>query len=498
MIIFGKTTRDEINNLKSITTKQKLINDSNYTWFAYFTIAIGIGLAVLDLSGTNIAIPKIAEYFKIDIPTVQWVSLAYILTTSALFLPIGRLADTFGRKNIYISGFIFFSIGALIGGFSPTYVILILGKIIQGIGSACIQANGMAMVTAIFPENQRGKALGLYMTIIGTGAISGPIVGGILITEFGWRSIFFACIPVAIIAFLTGVFILRNDSNTLKQKFTFDWLGALLSSLALIAILLGITNIHRFDFFTLQVCGTIILGIILILSFVQWENRSISPMLKMDFFKIPDFSIGIMTRFLAFVSGSAVFFLMPFYVIQVLGYEPNIAGFLMIPGALCMAITSPLSGRLSDKIGTKWISMAGLCLMGLSMLLFSQLTLNSSSLFIITGMCFNGTGMGIFSSPNTSAVMGTIPLEDRSITSAFLQLTRTSANLIGVALATTVVSLTMSSKGYPADLSTVSTLGNTEILLAFNSGFSRAFLVSLSLICIGFIITSLRSTKGSN
>ena len=186
---------------------------------------------------------------------------------------------------------------------------------------------------------------------------------------------------------------------------------------------------------------------------------------------------------------------MPFYVIQVLGYEPDIAGFLMIPGALCMAITSPLSGRLSDKIGTKWISMAGLSFTGTSMIIFSQLTPESSPMIIILGMCFNGTGMGTFSSPNTSAVMGTISIEDRSITSAFLQLTRTSANLIGVALATTIVTLTMSSNGYAADLSSVTDSGNSDILLAFNEGFSRAFIVSFSLIIISLGLTSLRSRK---
>ena len=481
--------------MESITNQKTIINDSNYTWFAYFTIAIGVGLAVLHLSGTNIAIPKIAEHFKIDIPTVQWVSLAYILTTSALFLPIGRLADTIGRKNIYISGFIIFIIGAIIGGFAESFSVLILAKVIQGTGSACIQANGMAMVTSIFPENQRGKALGLYMTIIGTGAIGGPIVSGILITEFGWRSIFFAAIPVAIIAFLTGLFILRNDTKVLEKKFRFDWIGASLSSLALITLLLGVTNISRYELMTIQASGILLLGIILVVLFVVWENRTNQPMLKMSFFKIRDFSIGIMTRFLAFVSGSAVFFLMPFYVIQVLGYEPNIAGFLMIPGALCMAITSPLSGRLSDKIGTKWISMAGLSFTGTSMVIFSQLTPESSPIIIIIGMCFNGTGMGTFSSPNTSAVMGTISLEDRSITSAFLQLTRTSANLIGVALATTIVTLTMSSNGYAADLSSVSDSGNSEILQAFNEGFSRAFMVSFILIIISLGLTSLRSRK---
>mgnify|MGYP003322562625 CR=1 FL=1 len=155
----------------SLSPVSAITESENYKWFAYVTIAIGIGMSVIDQSGLNIAIPAISKYFALDIPTVQWIILANILTTSALFLPMGRLADTVGIKKIYLTGFVIFGIGALIAGNATSYNVLLFAKIFQGFGTACIQANGMYMATNIFPENERGRALGLYVSIIGMGAI---------------------------------------------------------------------------------------------------------------------------------------------------------------------------------------------------------------------------------------------------------------------------------------------------------------------------------------
>ena len=190
----------------SLSPISAITESTNYKWFAYATIAVGIGMSVIDQTGLNIAIPVISKYFSLDIPTVQWLILANILTTSALFLPMGRLADTVGVKKIYLTGFVVFGVGALIAGNSSSYNTLLFAKIFQGFGTACIQANGMYMATNIFPEHERGRALGLYVSIIGMGAILGPVIAGVLIEQFGWRSIFFSSLIVAIIAFLFGLF----------------------------------------------------------------------------------------------------------------------------------------------------------------------------------------------------------------------------------------------------------------------------------------------------
>ena len=364
----------------SLSPISAVTESTNYKWFAYATIAVGIGMSVIDQSGLNIAIPVISKYFSLDIPTVQWLILANILTTSALFLPMGRLADTVGIKKIYLTGFVVFGVGALIAGNSSSYNTLLFAKIFQGFGTACIQANGMYMATNIFPEHERGKALGLYVSIIGMGAILGPVIAGVLIEQFGWRSIFFSSLIVAIIAFLFGLFFLKSDNKSLGGKFSFDWIGAFISSVALVVLLLGITNIHRYEFLSLESTGAIVLGIILLSVFIIWESKSSNPMLAVHFFKVPQFSLGVMTRLLAFISFSSTMFLMPFYLIQVLEYKTNLSGLLLISAAFFMAIISPFSGRLSDKFGTKWISMLGILFIGSAAFIFSTLTIHSGPL----------------------------------------------------------------------------------------------------------------------
>jgi len=479
----------------SLSPVSAITESENYKWFAYVTIAIGIGMSVIDQSGLNIAIPAISKYFALDIPTIQWIILANILTTSALFLPMGRLADTVGIKKIYLTGFVIFGIGALIAGNATSYNILLFAKIFQGFGTACIQANGMYMATNIFPENERGRALGLYVSIIGMGAILGPVIAGVLIEQFGWRSIFFSSLFVAIVAFLFGLFILKSDDKSFGKKFNFDWTGALISSVALIILLLGVTNIHRYEFLSFESTGAIVLGTILLTVFIIWESKSSNPMLAVHFFKVPQFSLGVVTRLLAFIAFSSTMFLMPFYLIQVLEYKTNVSGLLLISSAFFMAIISPFSGRLSDKFGTKWISMLGIFFIGSASFIFSTLTINSGPLIIIIGLSISGAGWAIFSSPNTSTIMGSLPIENRGVVSALLQLTRTTANLVSIAFSTLLVTLTMRSDGYQADLSSITRNDNLDVFVSFTNGFSYAFMMAGFAAFIGVLLNSIMKRK---
>ena len=224
---------------------RRIVQSPNYHWWAYGAVAMGMLINVMDQSGINIALPEIADEFAADIPTVQWISLGYTLATSAMLMPMGRLSDMIGRKRVYLFGFFFFVVLAAVGGMSQTLGVLIAVKIVQGLASAGVQANSMALITEVFPDNQRGKAMGMYMAIIGSGAIMGPMVGGVLVSEFGWRSIFFAGIPVSILAMISAGLVLRG--RTASQRAgragsSFDWVGAALSSGALVAFLLAMTN----------------------------------------------------------------------------------------------------------------------------------------------------------------------------------------------------------------------------------------------------------------
>ena len=470
----------------------------NYKWWAYAAISVGLFLTVMDQSGVNIALPRIAEHFSVDIPTVQWIALGYVLATSAMLLPMGRISDIVGRKYVYMGGFVVFVAAAAVGGSADAFPLVVGSKIVQGIGSAGIQANGMAMVADIFPDRERGKALGLYMLIIGTGSISGPVIGGVLVSSLGWRSVFFASVPVGLMAFVAALLVLQRgprmrgaDSDSVR----FDWGGAALSSTALVSLLYGVTSLHRAGIGSIDVAGGLALGLLLIAAFIAWELKVSDPMLDLNFFRSRVFSFGVSARFLSFLGSSSIFFLMPFYLVQGLGYEPSRAGLLMVPGAVAMALTGPLSGRMSDRFGTRWLTVAGMAISGGGLVFFSTLTINSPASHVVLGMAVQGMGMGIFSSPNTSAIMSSMRREEYGIASAFLNMTRTTANLSGVALATTIVALTMSSMGYEPSLAAVSETGGIDVRTAFVTGLGRSFLLAGVLVFTAMALSIFRVEK---
>ena len=479
----------------------RITQSANYKWWVFSSVALGLFLTVTDQSGVGIALPRIAEHFGADLPLAQWIALGFTLSTSVMFMPVGRLSDIFGRANIFMIGFAVFVLAAMLGGTAVAFPILIAAKLIQGVGVAGIEANGMAMVADIFPERERGKAIGLYMSIIGAGAVGGPVIGGTLVSLLGWRSIYAASSCVGIIALLLAAVVLRRGVSTSTTSSTdanqpartsFDWLGACLSSVVLICFLLSITNGHRLGFDSPIILAGLGAAIAALAAFIWWEGKAEAPMLDLSFFRSRVFTLGVSARFLSFLAGSAVYFIMPFYLVQGLGLEPGVAGLLMVPGSVAIGIWGPVSGRLSDKIGTRWLTVVGMALAGTGMLMFSMLDENSSTTRIMLSILIEGTGIGLFSSPNTSAIMTAIDSRKFSVVSAFLNLVRTSAGLSGIAIFTAIVVFTMSSQGFAPDLSAVTQAGGDEIKLVFISGMSRAFFAAAIVMFAAMIVSLLR------
>ena len=480
----------------SIGPLNRITSSPNYKWWAYGAVAIGMFLSVMDQSGINIALPQISEDFAADIPTVQWITLGYSLATSAMLMPMGRLSDMIGRKRVYLIGYAGFIILAFVGGLSQSLRFLIAAKILQGIASAGVQANSMALITEVFPSNERGKAMGLYMTIIGTGAISGPILGGLIVSNFGWRWVFFAGIPIGILAMISASLILKGvnaQQGTRSGRGSFDWAGAALSSAALVTFLLAMTNAWRMGWGSPPIVVGFSASIILLAAFIIWELRVSDPMLDLSLFRSRVFSLAISARFLSFMGGSAIFFLMPFYLIQGLGYSASQAALLMIPGSLCLAIVAPLAGRLSDRFGTRWLAAAGMAFSAAGMFNLSLLSIEAPAWQIILGIFLSGLGMATFSSPNTSAIMGSLTPEKYGIVSGFVNLARTAANVTGVALSTTFVTITMASYGYEPSLSVLTDGGGEGIRIAFVSGLSLALKVSCGLMLFALALTLFRT-----
>ncbi len=472
-----------------------LARSPRYKWYAFGTLAVGTFASVVDHGSVSVALPTIATRFQTDIPSVQWLVIGYAMTVIALLLPMGRLADLITSKRVYIIGSFVVIAGSVAAGTSSELSVLIASRIVQGTGAAMTQGTGMAIMIGAFPPNERGKAIGLIMTMVGTGAVAGPALGGFLVDAFGWRSVFFATVPMVAISIAMCVAVLSSADQPRPVRGPgrggFDWLGAFLSSSALLALLLGITNAHRTGWSSPPILGAVAAFVVLIGGFIWWELRIANPMLNLRLFRRRNFFLGVTANYLMFIGSSAILFMTPFYLQNVLGYSPSVAGLCVVPGALCMATLGPLSGRLSDRYGWRKFTVTGLMLSATGIAILSQVTAESSLFQVIPGLMLTSSGMGIFYSPNSSSILSAVERESHGVISALVNLIRNAGNVVSVAVATAIVTATMGSMGYEPSLDAVRHSTDSGVAAAFTTGMRYAFFTMIGSLSVALFLSAL-------
>ncbi len=459
------------------------------------TIAAGTFVSVLDQTGVTLALPMMASDFGATIPYVQWVAFGYILATGSLLLPAGSLSDMIGRKVVYISGFCVFIIGAALAGMSSDLMAVIAFRFVQGTGAAMIQANGMAILTTTFPARERGKVIGLFMTMVGMGAIMGPIVSGFVVDTFGWRAVFLLGVPLGLISISTAAIVLIRDTPRVRGlrrlSSGFDWIGAFLSASGLVVFLLVMTTAYRIGWASPAAIGGLALSISLLAGFVYWERIASMPMLDLELFKRKIFALGASASFFGFLAGNAVFSMMPFYLQDVLDLSPRVVGLFITPAAIGFALAGPLSGPLSDRFGARRIEFIGLGMLIASLLFLGRLTTETAPWNVAVAMSMQGLGMGIFYTPNTSSVLSVVERERYGVATAFLNMTRNTASVAGVGMVTSIVTFAMASQGFEPSLDAVKA-GGAGVEDAFTSGLRIAFLMLGSFNLVSVVLTILK------
>ena len=441
-----------------------------------------------------VATPTIARHFGADIPTVQWVVTAFALTISSLLLPMGRVADLLGRKRVYIAGFCVFAVGALFAGAAFDISYLIASRVVMGVGAGMMQGTSMAILLSYFSNEERGKALGMQLSVVGTGGVAGPVVGGLIVGAFGWRGVFFTTAMLAIIVVVIAVFAL-DGARTARPagRRQFDWTGAMLSSAALVVFLLTVSNGATAGWTSPLVLAAFGGVAALVATFVWWELRADSPMLDVRLFSHKLFSIGVTASLISFVGQSSVRFLMPFYLQAVAGYSPSRIGFIVMPAAFAMIIMGPLGGRLSDRFGWTPFNVGGLALSATGLLILSRITEATPLYMIIGAMVIQSIGTGTFGAPNNSSILSTVEQSRYGVVSGFLNLVRNGANVTGIAIATAIVTAAMASRGHPPTLDAVEA-GSGDLLGAFTAGLRTAYLVMGLLVACGAVLSAFKGT----
>ncbi|MCL4521171.1 MAG: DHA2 family efflux MFS transporter permease subunit [Firmicutes bacterium] len=425
---------------------ERVTQRGNYIWLVVATVCVGAFMAALDASIVNVALPDLGSYYHAG-STVGWVLISYLLTLATLLTLFGRLADMVGRKPLYTLGFLIFIIGSAACGAAVSMTMLIIARVFQAAGAAMLQANSVAIITAAVPSNMRGRAIGFQGSAQAIGLSVGPAVGGALIGLFGWRAIFYVNVPVGILGTLAGALILPKDFLK-KTSTVFDWVGTALFSPILVAVMLALEEGDSWGWGSAKVIGLFATAAVLTVLFVLWEGHAKSPLIHLKLFKIPVFSIGNFTGLLSYLVMFGVLVLMPYYFERISGYPSALVGLVMTPVPLGMTVAAPTAGRLADQYGPRMLTTLGMALAALGAFLVSiTVGLQTNVVLLVVELLMVGVGLGVFTPPNNSSVMGSLPSERLGVGGGILNMARSLGMAMGTAVSLTILAALLAARG---------------------------------------------------
>jgi EmrB/QacA subfamily drug resistance transporter len=473
----------------------------NHKWWAFGAVSIGIFMSTLDISIVNISLPRIMAGLNTGFDSVQWVILAYLLTITSLLLAFGRLADLAGRKRVYIAGFAVFTLGNLAAALAPNVFGLTAARAFAGIGGAMLQANSIAITAAVFPERERGTALGMGGTMVAAGLVAGPTVGGILTDALGWRSVFYIAIPVGLIGIPLAMAILREEHISTPargRREPFDWTGSILWAGFLFAFLFGLNQGASLGWQSPGILSTFVVSAVMLVAFMVVELRIAFPTMRLSLFRVWGFSAGSTSLFCSFTSQQAVVFLMPFYLQLVRGMSPRDAGVLLTTVPLAMAVAAPISGRLSDRYGSRGLSTAGLLIVAVGLAALGRATTaNQVNGPLIGTFLFLGVGLGMFQSPNNNFIFASVPRQHYGIASGFIATMRNAASSLGIAAWGAILTSELTTHGFTSNLE--ATVANPtlkgEITPVFLNGLHIAIYAAVAVLLVGVVFSALRGPR---
>jgi len=411
-----------------------------------FLVCLGLFMVALNQRAILVSLPTLTQVFQTHLTTIQWAILAYDLTIIGLVLTLGRLGDLFGRKKTYVGGFFLFILGSALCGLSQSSTQLIAFRVLQGIGGAMITANGRAIVSVIFPTTERGKALGLTSTAFHVGYLMGPTLGGLLIDTIGWRWIFYLNIPVGLAG---GYLAWKVLEERLEQRgpIKIDYLGACLFLLTNMSFLYGMNQLSQLGLHHPMVQSLALFSVITLCLFIWTEVRAETPILRLSLFRNRLFSFSNLSLFFVTLTQSAILFLIPFYLQNIMGFTPTQMGWIIITNSVVIIMVAPIAGWLSDRFGSRLLCTVGTCFLMAGQFFISFLDLDSTVFQIIFPLALVGLGWAIFNSPNQSAILGSVPQGRVGAASGMTITTARIGGAAGITLSTAIFTYGLTAAG---------------------------------------------------
>ena len=405
-------------------------------WTMFVITAIGNFIAMLDSTTVNLALYPMSVDLHVTMSQIQWVMIAYMLVLT-VFLPFfGKLGDIFPKNRLYTAGFLIFALGAFFSMISPTFGLLIASRCLEALGASVMLSNAQAIIASIFKNERRGKALGLNGCIVALGGMSGPAIGGLLINTFGWHSVFFPCIPVALVGAFYAYKMLPNYVK--KKQFKFDYKGFIYFTISLFALLLAISEAYKWGWTSFKIITLGIVTLIFGALFYIRDHKINYPLINFSIFHIRQFTFGNLAVMMSYMAMYTNSILLPFYLQELLKFNALIAGLLILPYSVTLSVTAPICGRLSGKYGSRYLTLAGPTVYIIALLIFTTFDKSTPIWQMIAASGIMGIGNGLFQSPSNNAIMTSVPKEELGIASGILALSRNMGNILGVAVTITL------------------------------------------------------------
>ncbi len=412
--------------------------DSRSPWWSLLAVAIGQFMVVVDVTIVNIALPTMAVDLHATVPDLEWTVIAYSLTMIGLVPTLGRLSDVFGRKRLYIVGLGAFGSASLLAAASGSIPMLIGARVAQAVGGALITSNTLAILSDVFPAGKRGVAMGVQSILISGGAAIGPVLGGFLVTRLSWHAIFWVNVPVAIVGSLLAWRVLPALAPSAEQRHI-DWFGAALLLVGLVGVLMAVSRGPEWGWTNGATITAAGIGVVALASFTWWQSRAPAPIVDPALLSIRPFVAGQIAGLLGTMSLVSMVFSLPFYWVALRGQTTEQAGLYMLPLPLSIMLTSPIAGRLSDRIGSRGLTTMGLILAGCAAGLLSRVDASTSVPNVLWRVALIGLGLGSFLAPNNNAIMNAAPARDRGVASGLIALFRFLGQSSGIVLAGTIL-----------------------------------------------------------
>ena len=498
-------------NSTTIPPQSELVQ---HRWRVLSLTSIGAFMGPLDSTIVSVALPRMGNALTLSYSEALWVQAAYLLVMSILLIPIGRIADARGRMRFYLAGTAGFGIFSMICAVSPNGTFLIIARCFQGLGAACLVATSAALVTAVFPPQERGRALGLNVMATYIGLTAGPVIGGLIVSHTSWRWIFFINVPIAIATLVNGWFLLGAENRDRKAARSggdassgaaarpagqsipgrMDWPGAILLGLGLVSLLVPLTLVPFWGWDSIRTIGLLVSAVVLVVAFVVVEDRVKDPLLNLDLVrKNRAFAAGTFAALLNYAGVFAVTILTSVYLQVVEGHTPQQAGLLLLVSPVLMAALSPVFGRLSDRVGSRVLASGGMVLCALGIAQLAIMPRGLHPFYVILALGTIGVGMAMFSSPNTSAVMGSVARDQLSLASGFLGTMRSLGQGLSVGLLGGIAASGLGAVG--ARVIFLGQEASQAAAASYSDGYRTAMFVAVGLAVLGALVSLVRAAS---